>query len=146
HVVPVERAAELPLVEPVYPLTAGLSAKVLRRGVQSALALLPDLPEWLDGELMRRQSFPDLRTALERIHNPQDALDIDPKGASWRRLAYDELLAGQLALALVRARLRRSAGRPLAGDGAIEARIRASLPYSLTRSQEQALAEIHADL
>lgn len=146
HVVPVERAAELPLVEPVYPLTAGLSAKVLRRGVQSALALLPDLPEWLDGELMRRQSFPDLRTALERIHNPQDALDIDPNGASWRRLAYDELLAGQLALALVRARLRRSAGRPLAGDGAIEARIRAALPYSLTRSQEQALAEIHADL
>ena len=146
HVVPIERAAELPLVEPVYPLTAGLGAKVLRRAIHAAVGLLPDLPEWLDAELMRRQSFPSLRMALHRIHNPDDPLDIDPGGAAWRRLAYDELLAGQFALALVRAQLRRSAGRPLVGDGAIEARIRASLPYSLTRSQEQALGEIHADL
>jgi ATP-dependent DNA helicase RecG len=146
HVVPIEKADELPLVEPVYPLTAGLAAKVLRRAVHAAIGMLPDLPEWLDAELMRRQSFPSLRMALHRIHNPQDSLDIDPGGAAWRRLAYDELLAGQLALALVRAKLRRSTGRPLTGDGAVEARIRAALPYSLTRSQEQALAEIHADL
>src|SRR5690606_19414750 len=120
--------------------------KVLRRAVLSAVERLPDLPEWLDGELMRRQSFPSVRMALHRLHEPAGALDIDPQGAAWRRLAYDELLAGQLALALVRARLRRGTGRALAGSGEIEGRIRAALPYSLTRSQEAALAEIHADL
>lgn len=146
HMVPVARADELPLVEPVYPLTAGLSGKVLRRTALAALERLPDLPEWLDDALMRRHSFPALRMALHRLHEPADPLDIDPGGPAWRRLAYDELLAGQLALALVRARLRRTAGRPLTGDGAIEARIRAALPYSLTLSQQAALEEIHADL
>jgi ATP-dependent DNA helicase RecG len=146
HMVPVARAAELPALEPVYPLTAGLSAKVLRRAILGAVARLPDLPEWLDPELMRRRSFPSLRMALHRLHDPSDPLDIDPDSAAWRRLAYDELLAGQLALALVRAKLRHVSGRPLDGDGRLEAAIRAALPYSLTGAQEQALAEIHADL
>ncbi|RIK85976.1 MAG: ATP-dependent DNA helicase RecG [Hyphomicrobiales bacterium] len=146
HMVPVARAAELPSLEPVYPLTAGLSAKVLRRAVLGAVARLPELPEWLDAELARRHSFPPLKAALARLHEPADPLDIDPDSPAWRRLAYDELLAGQLALALVRAKLRCVSGRPLEGDGRLEAAIRAALPYSLTRSQEQALSEIHADL
>ncbi|MCO5147451.1 MAG: ATP-dependent DNA helicase RecG [Aquamicrobium sp.] len=146
HMVPVARADELPALEPVYPLTAGLSAKVLRRAILGAVARLPDLPEWLDPELIRRRSFPSLRMALHRLHEPSDPLDIDPDSAAWRRLAYDELLAGQLALALVRAKLRHVSGRPLTGDGRLEAAIRAALPYSLTGAQEQALSEIHADL
>jgi ATP-dependent DNA helicase RecG len=146
HMVPVARAGDLPLVEPVYPLTAGLSGKVLRRAILGSVARLPDLPEWLDAELMRRHSFPAIRMALHRLHEPDDPLDISPEGAAWRRLAYDELLAGQLALALVRARIRRTTGRPLVGDGRLEAAIRAALPYSLTGSQEAALEEIHADL
>jgi len=146
HMVPVSRAGDLPLVEPVYPLTAGLSGKVLRRIVLAALDRVPALPEWQDEALLRRHSFPPLRAALERLHNPADPLDVDPQGASWRRLAYDELLAGQLALALVRARLRRSAGRRLDGNGRIEAAVRDALPYALTHSQEQALEEIKSDL
>ena len=146
HMVPLDRAAELPLVEPVYPLTAGLAARSLRRAVAGALARLPDLPEWLDTELMRRQSLPALRMALQRLHDPSDPTDTDPTGPAWRRLAYDELLAGQLALALVRARLRRESGRSLQGDGSLEAKIRAALPYALTQAQEEALGEIHADL
>ena len=146
HIVPLDRAGELPLVEPVYPLTAGLAAKALRRAISGAVARLPDMPEWLDTELMRRQSFPSVRMALQRLHDPSDPLDTDPDGASWRRLAYDELLAGQLALALVRARLKRESGRSHAGDGRLERLIREALPYSLTQAQEQALAEIHEDL
>jgi ATP-dependent DNA helicase RecG len=92
------------------------------------------------------QTFPPFADALGRLHYPADPIDVAVDGAAWRRLAYDELLAGQISLALVRARTRRLAGRPLTGDGAIEAKIRAALPYSLTGSQEQALAEIHADL
>ena len=146
HMVPLARAEDLPMVEPVYPLTAGLSGKVLRRIVLAALARLPELPEWLDPELVRRHSFPVIADALDRLHNPTDPIDIDPNGAAWRRLAYDELLAGQLALGLVRSRMRRSAGRSRAGDGRLEQRIRASLPYSLTNAQERSLAEIGADM
>lgn len=146
HMVPADKAEDLPLVEPVYPLTAGLSPRVLRRILAQALARLPILPEWQDAELMRRQSFPDFSRALKRLHEPADALDVSLDNPARRRLAYDELLAGQLSLALVRARVRRLSGRPLIGDGRHVAAIRAALPYSLTRSQEEAVAEIDLDL
>ncbi len=146
HMVPADKAEDLPLVEPVYPLTAGLSPRVLRRILAQALARLPILPEWQDAELMRRQSFPDFSRALKRLHEPADALDVSLDNPARRRLAYDELLAGQLSLALVRARVRRLSGRPLIGDGRHVAAIRAALPYSLTRSQEEAVAEIDSDL
>jgi ATP-dependent DNA helicase RecG len=146
HIALASEAHNLPLVEPVYPLTAGLSGKVLRRAVGQALERVPALPEWQDGAFMRKQSFPDFRTSLERVHNPADPLDVAVEGAAWRRLAYDELLAGQVSLALVRAKVRRLSGRPLTGDGRIVEKLRATLPYSLTRSQEAALAEILADL
>jgi ATP-dependent DNA helicase RecG len=146
HIALASDAGALPLIEPVYPLTAGLSSKVLRRAIGQALARLPDLPEWQDEAVLRAGTFPSFAEALTRLHNPVQVIDVAPEGAAWRRLAYDEFLAGQIALALVRARTRRLAGRPLTGDGAIEAKIRTALPYSLTRSQEQALAEIHADL
>ncbi len=146
HIADAEAAATLPLVEPVYPLTAGLSAKVLRRAIAQALGRLPDLTEWLDPDVARRHSFPAFAEALSHLHHPADPLDVSPDGAAWRRLAYDELLAGQVSLALVRNRVRRIAGRALAGDGRLAAAIRAALPYSLTNAQERALAEIDADL
>ncbi len=146
HIAPAEEAESLPLVEPVYPLTAGLSPKVLRRAVGQALERVPALPEWQDAAFMRRHTFPAFGTALARIHNPQSPLDADPESAAWRRLAYDEFLAGQVSLALVRAKVRRLSGRPLAGDGRIVEKLRAALPYLLTGSQEAALAEILSDL
>ncbi|MGN6585039.1 MAG: ATP-dependent DNA helicase RecG, partial [Rhizobiaceae bacterium] len=139
-------AGNLPLIEPVYPLTAGLSSKVLRRAIGQALDRVPALPEWQDKEIMRRQIFPSFGEALRRLHNPADPIDAAAESAAWRRLAYDEFLAGQVALALVRSRTRRLSGRPLTGDGTLEEKIRAALPYSLTRSQEEALGQIHADL
>ena len=146
HVVDIGQAASLPLLEPVYPLTAGLSPKLLRRAIGQAVARLPNLPEWLDPEFLRRERFPAFADALRTIHDPADPLDISPAGVSWRRLAYDEFLAGQLALALVRMKARRLSGRPLTGDGTLVAKIRDALPYSLTRSQQQAVGEILDDL
>ncbi|MEP9395761.1 ATP-dependent DNA helicase RecG [Mesorhizobium sp. KR2-14] len=146
HIARVADAGGLPLVEPVYPLTAGLSGKVLRRAIGQALERVPELPEWQDADVMRRQTFPPLREALGRIHNPADPIDVSPDSAAWRRLAYDEFLAGQISLALVRATVRKLSGRPLTGDGRLIAAIKRALPYELTGSQTQALAEIDADL
>src|SRR5213078_1608250 len=138
--------AKLSGIDPVYPLTEGLALGSLRRAIAQALQKLPDLPEWISAEVMRRCKFPPIRTALHRVHVPVELTDILPDSLFWSRLAFDELLAGQLALALVRAQLRRPAGDRHAGDGHLRSRIIDALPYSLTASQRDAVAAITEDL
>ncbi|HSM19800.1 MAG TPA: DEAD/DEAH box helicase, partial [Hyphomicrobiales bacterium] len=138
--------ADLPLIEPVYHLTAGLSGKVLGAVIREAVGRVPELPEWIDGDMRAARDWPGFAEAVRRIHMPEHPGDIAPLGPPMERLAYDELLAGQLVLALVRAQLKRGRGRSVTGDGAIRERIRAALPFSLTGSQETALKEIAADM
>ncbi|HMH62291.1 MAG TPA: ATP-dependent DNA helicase RecG [Bradyrhizobium sp.] len=146
RVVDEEGFAKLSGIDPVYPLTEGLALGSLRRAMAQALQKLPDLPEWISPELIRRCKFPKVAEALNRVHVPVELTDILPDGPFWSRLAFDELLAGQLALALVRAQLRRPAGDRNAGDGHLRKKIIDALPYSLTSSQQQAAAAISDDL
>ncbi|MDO1583640.1 ATP-dependent DNA helicase RecG [Rhizobium oryzicola] len=139
-------AENMPLVEPVYPMTAGLMPKVLRKAVDGALARLPRFPEWLDAPMQQRQSLPSVEDAFRQLHDPRDGHDLDPQAPARRRLAYDEFLAGQVSLALVRQRLRKVAGRPIQVEGRIAAEIKAKLPFSLTNSQARAIAEINEDM
>jgi ATP-dependent DNA helicase RecG len=138
--------AKLSGIDPVYPLTEGLALGSLRRAMAQALQKLPDLPEWISPEVIRRCKFPDIAEALNRVHMPVEPTDILPDGPFWSRLAFDELLAGQLALALVRAQLRRPAGDRHAGDGHLRNKIIDALPYALTSSQREASAAISDDL
>jgi ATP-dependent DNA helicase RecG len=138
--------AKLSGIDPVYPLTEGLALGSLRRAIAQALQKLPVLPEWISPEVMRRCNFPPIAEALNRVHLPVELTDVLPDGRFWSRLAFDELLAGQLALALVRAQLRRPAGERNAGDGHLRNKIIDALPYALTPSQQQALAAIAMDL
>ncbi len=146
YALPVERAAELPAIEPVYGLTGGLSPKVLRRAINDALARLPDLPEWLSPDLVADRHWPPFGEALRHIHAPDNVEGAGPMSAAWQRLAFDELVASQLALALVRGSVRRRRGSTWQSPGAMKAKIEAALPFSLTTSQRQALGEIEADL
>ena len=138
--------AKLPLVEPVYPLTEGLSLNQVRKAADAALARLPDLPEWQDPSWVARERFPPFATALRTLHRPAEPSDVVPEAPAWMRLAYDEFLAGQLALALVRAHLRRPAGRATSGGGHLRKKLIEALPYSLTVSQTRAVADIVGDL
>jgi ATP-dependent DNA helicase RecG len=138
--------AALPLVEPVYPLTEGLALGNVRRAMDGAIARLPDLPEWQDEAWVARERFPTFAAALRHLHRPAEPHDIIPENPAWTRLAYDELLAGQLALALVRAHMRRQAGRGSASEGRLRARILKALPYALTHSQQKAIDDITTDL
>jgi ATP-dependent DNA helicase RecG len=138
--------AKLSGIDPVYPLTEGLALGSLRRAMAQALQKLPALPEWISPEVLRRCKFPPIAEALHRVHMPVELTDILPDGPFWSRLAFDELLAGQLALALVRAQLRRPAGDRHAGDGHLRNKIIDALPYALTASQRQAAAAITEDL
>ena len=146
RVVDEEGFAKLSGIDPVYPLTEGLALGSLRRAMAQALQKLPDLPEWISPEVIRRCQFPPIAAALNRVHVPVEMTDILPDGPFWSRLAFDELLAGQLALALVRAQLRRPAGDRNAGDGHLRNKIIDALPYALTASQQQAAASISDDL
>jgi ATP-dependent DNA helicase RecG len=146
RVVDAEGFASLPLLDPIYPLTEGLGPNQVRKAMDLALARLPVLPEWQDEAWLSRNAYPEFSDALRTIHRPEQPDDIAPEGAAWSRLAYDELLASQLALALLRAHMRTRAGRGSAAEGRLHARIIAALPYALTPSQERAVTDIIADL
>ncbi len=146
RVVDEDGLAKLPLLDPVYPLVEGLHENQLRKAVDLALERLPELPEWQDAPWRARNGYPDFATALRRLHRPAAPEDIDPQSAPWSRLAYDELLASQLALALLRTHMRERAGRGSAAEGRLRARLVGALPYALTPSQDRAVADIVADL
>jgi ATP-dependent DNA helicase RecG len=140
-----EARADLPMLEPVYPLTAGLSGKLMLKACRQALERLSDLTEWQEPAWLKQRGWPSFRRALELLHRPEQPADVSTAAAPWQRLAYDELLAGQLALALVRQSLKNQAGRSVEGDGRIRARIAAQLPFTLTNSQRLAVKEIAQD-
>ncbi len=146
YIVPPDRRGDLPLLEPVYPLTAGLSGKVLGKAIRQIVSLVPELPEWQEPTWLAERGWPSFSAAVARLHTPVDAADVSPGAAPWQRLAYDELLAGQLALGLVREGNRQRPGRRTEGDGRIRARIADALPFALTNSQRSALGEIAADM
>ncbi len=136
----------MPLVEAVYPLTAGLSPKTLRKAIEGAVARLPEMPEWADAHLTSRQSFPSVAEAFRQLHDPRDAADIDPQAPARRRLAYDEFLAGQVSLSLVRQKVRKVPGQPIRVKGELARKIVSALPFSLTQSQQAAVADITKDM
>ncbi len=138
--------ASLPLIEPVYPLTEGLSLNQVRKAVEAALQRLRELPEWQEPTWFAREQFPSFAQALRTLHRPATPDDVVPTSRAWTRLAYDELLAGQLALALLRAHIRRPLGRATPGTGELRRKLIAALPYSLTLSQTRAIDDIAADL
>jgi ATP-dependent DNA helicase RecG len=137
---------KLPMVEPVYPLTEGLTLNAVRKAVDAALTRIPQLPEWQDDAWLERNGFPDFADALTALHRPADPAGILPETAAWSRLAYDEFLAGQLALALVRAHQRTLPGRGSSGEGILRAKVIKALPYALTPSQGRAVDDIVTDL
>jgi ATP-dependent DNA helicase RecG len=146
HVLRPEEAGQLPSYEPVYPLTAGVTQKQVAKAAASALARTPDLPEWIDPAQKSREGWPDWRAALLAAHGPKSAQDIAAANPARMRLAYDEMFAHQVTLALARANLRRGKGRASIGTGALQARVLANLPYAPTGAQSRAVAEIAADL
>jgi ATP-dependent DNA helicase RecG len=135
-----------PSVEPVYGMTEGLSSRMLARSVSQALQRTPDMPEWQDAAWLAGNAFPSFREALAAMHGPPDMAALSPDVAPRRRLAYDELLANQLALALVRASHRRAAGQRNSGDGHLIAKLAAALPFKLTEGQTKAVSQIRDDM
>ena len=146
HILPPDEAASLPAFEPVYPLTGGVTQKLMARASADALAKAPELDEWIDGPLKAREGWPDWRAALEAAHAPDGADALSPAAPARARLAYDELLAHQLTLALARVHRRKGKGRSTRGDGALRRKVLAALPFRPTGAQMRAMDEIAEDM
>jgi ATP-dependent DNA helicase RecG len=144
HVLRPEEAADLPAWEPVYPLTAGVTQRVLQKGVAAVLARTPDLPDWIDPGLKAREGWPGWKAALQQAHAPGAPMAFTHPAR--QRLAYDELFAHQLTLSLARARMRRGKGQSSVATGRLQGRVLASLPYAPTGAQTRAIAEVAADM
>lgn len=140
-----EMLEKIRAVEPVYPLCAGVSNKMMLKLSRQALAKIPALPEWLDEYFIKREKFPDFKTALQRIHQPRQISDLEPTVVERRRLAYDELLANQLTLAIARQRVKKQAGRAFENNGKLQEKLLAHLGFELTGAQKKVLSEIRAD-
>ena len=139
------KTEDIPEFEAIYPATAGLHSRAVRKLAMEALALAPDLPEWQDGAWLERQHWPSWRAALSALHEPHVEADLSPQSPHRRRLAYDELLAHQLALAERKAERKRLPAPPIPSH-ALAARIETALPFKLTHAQRRALTEIRGDL
>ncbi|MFN3670865.1 MAG: ATP-dependent DNA helicase RecG, partial [Bosea sp. (in: a-proteobacteria)] len=139
-------AASLPSFEPVYGLTEGVGPRVMARIVAAAVEKCPELAEWQDPGFVARSSFPPFRASLQALHQPADLKAIEGDTAMRRRVAYDELLASQIALALVRRQQKKAAGRGTSGDGAVRRALEGALPFTLPDGQRQAIADIHDDM
>ncbi len=145
YMVSFERAADIPQIEPIYPATAGLPSRGVRRLVLAALERAPVLPEWQDPAWLAKQRWPSWREALASLHTPASEADVSLQSPHRRRLAFDELLAHQLALAQ-RKQSARADPAPAVAASALAERAQAALPYRLTGAQTRTLAEIRGDL
>lgn len=138
HVLDPAEAAALPQVEPVYPLSEGLTNYRMGQLAAQALGRTPELGEWVEPSLLQTRGWPAWSQAVAKAHRQDDS------DAARERLAYDEVFANQLALMLLRASSRKRRGRPLKGDGQLRELLR--LPYAPTGAQARAIAEIEGDL
>ena len=145
-VLPVEKAGQIGTIRPVYRSTAGLQPAVLEGIVQQAVTSAPDLPEWIDRHLLAREAWPSWREALRVAHHPETQEDIEGSSVARRRLAYDEILASQLALALLKQTQHGLKGRETIGTSTLTARVMAAFGFALTNAQTVALSEIAGDM
>src|SRR5690606_4369237 len=146
YIVEPDKLDSLPMVEPVYPLTQGLSSRALRKVVSSALELVPIMPEWIGKDRRTIMNWPGFGEALTHIHAPQRPSEGDIVSPSRMRLAYDEYLAGQIALSLIRATMTKASGVARKVTGVITERVETALPFALTDGQRLAISDIEDDL
>ena len=141
---------QIPVTQVIYPLTFGISLKFLRKSIFNFLSQInssgPDLPEWIDHNLVKQNNWPSFKKALTNIHYPKELSDLEPTNINIKRLAYDELLAAQMANLISKKVNGQNQGRSNKSEGKIVAEVIKNLPFTLTLGQEKALAEIFADM
>lgn len=145
-IAPLSQIKDVQVVEPVYPLTAGLTHRRLAGIIRQALVDTPVLPEWIPGEVLAKNTWQGWNAALGKVHSPMEESDLLPGTPERMRLAFDEAFASQLHLARLKSNTRRRGGRVIAPPGKLRQAVLERLPFTLTDGQKQAIAQIDADI
>lgn len=131
--------------EPIYPVTYGLNSRFLGTTIRRALSYAPELPEWISKNIVQQMGWSSWLRSLKGIHYPKTELDIGDESAFKQRLVFDEILAHQLTLHIMRSKLNQVPKVPNAFQGRLKSKLLSLLPFDLTSGQKQAIAEIEAD-
>jgi ATP-dependent DNA helicase RecG len=137
---------------PIYPATEGVTQGRLRMLLAMALdqGALQEIEDYLPADVLADSRLPSLRDALLYVHRPPAdapvALLLASKHPAQRRLAFEELLAHQLSLKLLRRRIQSDPGWALATDGSLKSALLRALPFQLTAAQQRVLRQIEDDL
>ncbi len=142
----VDKLADVQKPEPVYPLTLGLTSRRIYKIVTEALEKASELPEWLAPETLTAKNWKSWKQSLIAAHNPQTQENLQPISPERMRLAYDEMLANQLHLAILRRKRQQQAGEKITGTGELTEKLLLELPYKLTAGQISVLKEIADDI
>ena len=146
HVIKTDNINELKLIEPIYGLTAGITQKMFLKHISEVLKNLPDLNEWIDKDTLKKFSFNKWKESMLFVHNPEKEKDLIFSNINRRRLAYDELLANQLSIALIRNFNQKQKGLKFIKESNLIKNLIKNLPFSLTKSQINAWEIIKNDL
>ena len=131
-------------IVPVYPLTAKVTQKWLRRTIFSTLKYwVPRLNETLSEQIQQRARVTGLPRALNEVHFPDSMQDL---ATAQRRLAFDELFIQQLGIIQQKRQWLELSGKPyLVTDKWLKTQLD-SLPYELTGAQMRTIDEIRKDV
>jgi ATP-dependent DNA helicase RecG len=146
HIIESENINQLKDIEPIYGLTGGLSQKIVLKYFDKILKSLPLLDEWIDNKIVDKYSFNNWNESILAIHNPENAEDLINNNIYRRRLAFDELLAHQLAIAIIRNSNQKKRGLKFSPETKLVEKFIKSLPFELTKSQKNAWSEIKENL
>jgi ATP-dependent DNA helicase RecG len=140
------------VLTPIYPTTEGVPQGRLRYLIDLALreAESSGVRDWIPPALLASLNLPPLVEALSMMHRPPRDVHLaeltSGRHPAQRRLAFEELLAHQLSLRLLRKAIHSDPAEPLRDPDSLERRLLQSLPFALTGAQARALAEVDRDL
>ena len=146
HILKIENINEVRSIEPIYSLTAGLTHRIYLKTIQKSLQHLPNLEEWIDKNTLKKFSFRNWKESLLSAHNPTKNEELLFSNTNRRRLAYDELLAHQLSLSVIKNFNQKQKGIKILNKTSLIDKCIRNLPFSLTKSQENAWIDIYKDL
>ncbi|MDG1531658.1 MAG: ATP-dependent DNA helicase RecG [Paracoccaceae bacterium] len=146
HVLSPNAANSIPAFEPIYPLTHGVTQKMITKAIKGVMLGLPMVEEWIDPSQKAQAEWPDWNLAITKAHHPKNMGDFGANTPERLRLAYDEMFAHQITLALARARNSAKLGRISKSTGKLQNKVLATLPYKPTSAQARTIKEIQADL
>ena len=133
--------------EPIYPLTYNIYNKNIIDNINIILRNTPDLPEWLDKEILLKHNWKSWKESLIKLHSPDLNYDLGDNRYI-KRLAFDELLAERLALTLVKNKIIKNSQKNKLENDSRRLKnyfIENKLSFALTSDQLNVIREIESD-